>query len=206
MPIADSELVMMASAAVLAAQHFPHEVDDWEGLPAAARTWTAWKTAFCLAHLKRQRQILTSGGGKPLRGAHGVTTDLLPAMDRLGSAFNNLAHAATNNTAVLHQLMAANLALTSTIATLTATNKKLVDIAAKTPSRGSATPMASSKNSRSTKNLFPGNYCWTHGHCCSKQHTSATCRNKAPGHKDEATCSNTMGGSEKDKGWDKPRS
>jgi len=28
MPIADVELVMMASAAVLAAQHFPHEVDD----------------------------------------------------------------------------------------------------------------------------------------------------------------------------------
>ncbi len=25
---------MMASAAVLAAQHFPREVDDWEGLPA----------------------------------------------------------------------------------------------------------------------------------------------------------------------------
>jgi len=33
MPIADVELVMMASAAVLAAQHFPREVDDWEGLP-----------------------------------------------------------------------------------------------------------------------------------------------------------------------------
>jgi hypothetical protein len=33
MPIADVELVMMASAAVLAAQHFPREVNDWEGLP-----------------------------------------------------------------------------------------------------------------------------------------------------------------------------
>jgi hypothetical protein len=28
MPIADVELVMMASAAILAAQHFPHKVDD----------------------------------------------------------------------------------------------------------------------------------------------------------------------------------
>ena len=73
MPIADIELVMMASAAVLAAQHFPREVDDWEGLPANARTWTAWKQAFRLAHLKRQRQILASGGGgEPLGGAHGV--------------------------------------------------------------------------------------------------------------------------------------
>jgi len=63
MPIADIELVMMASAAVLAAQHFPREVDDWEGLPSTSRTWVAWKTAFRLAHLKRQRQILASGGG-----------------------------------------------------------------------------------------------------------------------------------------------
>jgi hypothetical protein len=62
MPIADIELVMMASAAVLAAQHFPREVDDWEGLPSISRTWLASKTAFRLAHLKRQRQILASGG------------------------------------------------------------------------------------------------------------------------------------------------
>ncbi len=34
MPIADIELVMMAMVAVLAAQHFPREVDNWEGLPA----------------------------------------------------------------------------------------------------------------------------------------------------------------------------
>jgi hypothetical protein len=34
MPIADVELVMMASAAILAAQHFQQEVDNWEGLLA----------------------------------------------------------------------------------------------------------------------------------------------------------------------------
>jgi hypothetical protein len=65
MPIVDAELVMMASTAVLSVQHFPRKVDDWEGLPALARTWPAWKTAFCLAHLKRQRQILASKGENP---------------------------------------------------------------------------------------------------------------------------------------------
>jgi hypothetical protein len=64
MPIADVELVMMASAAVLVAQHFLREVDDWEGLPAVCRTWRAWKVAFRLAHLKRQRQLQASGGGR----------------------------------------------------------------------------------------------------------------------------------------------
>lgn len=197
MPIADIELVMMASAAVLAAQHFPREVDDWEGLPASSRTWSAWKTAFRLAHLKRQRQILASGGGEPLGGAHGVTpAGFPPPMDRLESALDNLALAATNDKTVLEQLTAANLALTSTVATLTATNKKLADKAK------SVTPGTPGK---AAKHPHPGNYCWTHGHRVSKDHTSATCGNKAAGHKDDATLANTMGGSERDKGWDKPR-
>ncbi len=41
MPIADIELVMMASAAVLAAQHFPRKVTNWEGHPGISRTWRA---------------------------------------------------------------------------------------------------------------------------------------------------------------------
>jgi hypothetical protein len=62
-PIADVKLVMIALAAVLAAQHFSQEVDDWEGLPAINRTWRAWKVTFRLAHLKCQRQLQVSGGG-----------------------------------------------------------------------------------------------------------------------------------------------
>ncbi len=57
MPIADVEVVMMALAAILAAQHFSCEVDNWEALPAASGTWQAWKVAFCLAHLKLQRHL-----------------------------------------------------------------------------------------------------------------------------------------------------
>jgi hypothetical protein len=139
MPIADVELVMMALAAVLAAQHFPREVDDWEGLPTPKRTWLVWKTAFRLAHLKRQRQILASGGGEPLGGAHGVLPAAGPAIGRLEAALNNLALAATNDTAVLQKLTSANLALTATIAMLTVTNKKLVDGAT---ARAKGTPTA----------------------------------------------------------------
>jgi hypothetical protein len=54
MPITDVELVMMSSAAVLAAQHFPHDVNDWEGRLSLSCTWPAWKVAFRLAYLKRQ--------------------------------------------------------------------------------------------------------------------------------------------------------
>ena len=202
MPIADIELVMMASAAVLSAQHFPREVDDWEGLPLGSRTWLAWKTAFRLAHLKRQQQILASGGGEPLRGAHGVLPAAAPAIGGLEKALNNLALAATNDTAVLQQLTAANLALTTTVAALTATNKKLVEAAAR---KGTPVATPSAGGPKAAKHPFAGNYCWTHGHRISKEHTSAPCAHKAAGHQDDATATNTLGGSKKDKGWDASR-
>ncbi len=68
MPIADVKLMMMALAAILAAQHFLQEVDDWADLPAINCMWKAWKIAFHLAHLKRQRQLQVSGGGGLLVG------------------------------------------------------------------------------------------------------------------------------------------
>jgi hypothetical protein len=41
-----------------------------------------------------------------------------------------------------------------------------------------------------------GGYCHTHGYHVIKKHTSANCRNKAPGHKEEATRENNMGGNQ----------
>jgi hypothetical protein len=201
MPIADVELVMMASAAVLAAQHFPREVDDWEGLPAVDRTWRAWKVAFHLAHFKRQRQIQASGGGEPLRGANSVLPAPAVTIDRLGAALDNLALAAANNITVLQQLTAANLGLTTSNASLTASNKKLSEALAKVPAPAPGTP----RLPRTVNKPKPGNYCWTHGHRISEHHTSATCGSKAAGHMDAVTASNTLGGSDADKGWFTPR-
>jgi hypothetical protein len=113
-----------------------------------------------------------------------------------------LALTAAKDTTVLQQLTASYLALSSLVAMLTAVNKKLVDAhtKAKATSPPAATPGAP-KPVRSTNTHFPGNYCWTHGHQCSQHHTSATCGNKAVGHKDDVTAANTMGGSKANKGW-----
>jgi hypothetical protein len=201
MPIADDELVMMALAAVLVAQHFLHEVDDWEGLPAIDHTWRAWKVAFRLAHIKCQRQLQASGGGEPLCGANSVLPAPAVIIDCLGTALDNLALAAANDTTVLQQLTASNLALTMANATLTAANKKLLEALAKVLATTPGTP----RTPRPPNKPFPGNYCWTHGHRISQNHTSATCGNKAAGHKDAATASNTMEGSDADKGWNTHR-
>jgi hypothetical protein len=200
MPVANVKLVMMALAAVLTAQHFPREVNNWEGLPATSHMWHAWKVAFCLAHLKRQCQLQASRGGKPLGGASTVIPTAAPTIDRIGEALENLALAASNDTTFLQQLMAANLALTASVTSLTAANKKLVD--ALLQNKGSAMPAATPATGKghSLNKPFLGNYCWTHGHKVNQNNMSATCGHKAVGHKDDVTSANTMGSSKGDKG------
>ncbi len=58
---------------------------------------------------------------------HAVTPAPAVTIDRLGTALDNLALAAANNTTVLQQLMVPNLALSSLVTTLTAANKKLAE-------------------------------------------------------------------------------
>jgi hypothetical protein len=52
-----------------------------------------------------------------------------------------------------------------------------------------------------TNKPSPGNYCWTHVHQVNQNHRSVACRNKAMRHMDDATSTNTMDGSNADKGW-----
>ncbi len=66
-----------------------------------SHTCQAWKVALPLAHLKRQRQVQASGGGKPLGGAHSVIPTAAPTIDHIGEALENLALAASNDTTVL---------------------------------------------------------------------------------------------------------
>jgi hypothetical protein len=177
MPIANVELMMMALAAVLAAQHFPREVDDWEGLPAVHRTWRAWKVAFRLAHLKRQHQLSCANSILPTPATN---------IDRLETALDNLTLAAANNTTV-QQLKAANLDLvhTTSNATLTAANKKLSEALVK----ALATTPGMPREIHPTNKPFPGNYCWTHDHRCSQHPASHECDLRrqgrgSPGHSD----------------------
>jgi hypothetical protein len=188
-------------------QHFPREVNNLEGLLAVSHTWPAWKVALRLAHLKRQHQLQALGGGKPLGGAHAVIPTAAPTTDRIGEALKNLALAALNNTTVLQQLTAANLALTALVTSLTVANKKLAETLACT--KGGAAPATPATQAaapappkaRLATRLFLGNYCWTHGHKVNQTHTSATCTHRAPGHKEDMMTANTMASSKAGKGW-----
>jgi hypothetical protein len=64
-------------------------------------------------------------GGGSLGSALAVTPAPAATIDRLGTALNNLAIAAANNTTVLQQQMVSNFALSSMVTMLTMANKNL---------------------------------------------------------------------------------
>ena len=47
-----------------------------------------------------------------------------------------------------------------------------------------------------TKPTDRGSYCWTHGYLVDPRHNSMNCKKKKPGHQDNATWADNMGGSQ----------
>ena len=56
-------------------------------------------------------------------------------------------------------------------------------------------PTPATKRSRGPDLRPHSSYCWTHGHLKNPKHTSITCNYKHADHRDEATATNTLGGS-----------
>ena len=211
LPIADDNLMAIASTAILASGHFPRPTDEWEALPLALRTWTAWKTHYRAAHLARKRQLLAAGHAPG--GAHAVTgTEYDPTTipqdtyDKLDGYLNNIAAAATNDGKLLERMVESNTCLASYVTSLTASVASLT--AAYTLLANKITPEATQRPQKMQQKrpervkAAANGYCWTHGFRVREGHTSATCTGKAEGHKNTATRANTMGGSNANKGWD----
>jgi hypothetical protein len=96
--------------------------------------------------------------------------------------------------------------LTKAIATLTE-QLKAKDIWAKSQeaelkrllgTQGNAPPTAAAGPTnayvRKSYKIKNDNYCWSHGYQVGLNHTSDNCTKKAPGHKNNSTKSNIMGG------------
>ena len=215
LPMADSNLLAIASTAILASGNFPRPTDEWEALPTAARTWPAWKTHYRAAHIARKRQMLAATKTQPpYCEANTVTaSNERPFSEdtfcKLDGYLDNLAAAATTEKTTLAQLIETNAALTATNAALTAsvtsltTAYTLLATGHRTATTNmSPQPRAPTRRTNNTASNEPGGYCWSHGYRLVPGHNSKTCTNKAHGHKDAATRTNTMKGSMANKGWD----
>ena len=46
LPMANAQLLAIASTAILASGDFPRPTDEWEAKTAATKTWTNWKAHY----------------------------------------------------------------------------------------------------------------------------------------------------------------
>ncbi len=127
--VTDQTLTVLASTALLAADTFLRTTELWEELNPADKTWAAWKTAYIAAHKKRANRLHATGGADYLgqtNSAH--TTTLNPGLlESIDNALNNLASAASNEKAILEQLIASNSSLATSNSNLTNQVKTLHD-------------------------------------------------------------------------------
>ena len=142
------------------------------------KTWSEWKQAYLAAYTRGVNHHRAGATDKPFSQVANLVT--LPAahdvVDALAGLLDSLALATTTDRTTVQQLMSANLSLTTSVATLTAANKKL----SKTVASYNPVPQGcgggrgcGGNNTRCGHTTIWGNCCWLHGYKVS--HTSKTC-------------------------------
>ena len=207
----DSQLVQRGQTAMGKCGLFRDEYKEWLRRPSGDKTWIDfkryWQERYAeYEHLAR----LTAADGRfeanMSETQHG--TDTVETDDnKVDEALDNLAYMMSSDKAQMEALATTNATLVTQVKELTATNARLAKeittltgiIATMAGGTAKATPAATAKKSEA--GYDPNGYCWSHGYRVHYNHTSATCRSKKPGHKDEANRKNPMGGSESNKNW-----
>jgi len=219
LPITDAFLVASATKATMAAGTFPTATEQWEELIPAQKTWTRWKEHYKKAQKQLDTKRQSEGTTGPFAGLANAAASQQPSdhpisIEQFSNALDNLALASTADQNMQQMMLdkfdslAASIkTLDTRLETLTTTNKSLAGQLKQKDDRINSLLKKLGEGDSAGASSSPswwsrGGYCWTHGYGVSKVHSSQTCNNKSEGHKDNATRSNTMGGSQLNKGWD----
>ncbi len=183
-------------------RHFTCTTELWEELDPAKKTWAAWNTAYLAVHKRRANRLWATRAADYLGRANSAhSTTLNPGLlDSIHNGLNNLAGAASNEKAILEQLIASNSFLATSKSNLTREVKFLRDqLAAK--SRSGVFRVAGSNDPNKRRGPDPDDYYWPHGYCIGHGHSGHTCSHPKDGHQPTAMHNNIMGGSVANKDW-----
>jgi hypothetical protein len=164
-PIPDSHLVGAAFTNMFYCGLYDGECKAWEVRPADELTWPNFKTHFLEAQATLHRRRSRS-------------TSKIAALVGQLVAYNE------------NYITTSRQECTSFVAN---NQKKILQELQNMKTELAAIKFAPAKPQR----VFEKHdgYCWTHGFKVSKLHNSSTCKNTRPGHKQEATKDNMLGGS-----------
>eukprot|EP00804_Cyclotella_cryptica_P009896 CCRYP_014167-RA/>CCRYP_014167-RA protein AED:0.40 eAED:0.40 QI:0/-1/0/1/-1/1/1/0/256 len=204
LPLTNAWLAAPASVSLLTAGSFPKQRTNWDSLPPTSKTWAAWKTWARTAQQTVERKQRATNARADVFGSASVTIGChqttpapqefassalgLSFQEQFSSGMDALALAATNDKTVLDNLVATNKMLSDSVAKKLANIKSLFG---KNPTTSTLTS-SSTNDARLIAQLkaaikgkwAAGGFCSSHGYGVSVNHTSASCKNKKPGHVD----------------------
>ena len=195
---------------------------EWLTLPAAQQTWVDFKQHFNTAWRELKRIRGPSMRNTAFHQAHQVASDLTDNFNQMRDDIVQSMHALTLHHRDIERSLEHEPPPDATPAPTPApsmnstndTNAQLLRVLQQmqeqlttlsNPNNGRTNGRTRNDNSQRSMNRDQRNqprtprsrsniskYCWTHGACA---HDSRDCNNKAPGHKDDATFANKLGGS-----------
>jgi hypothetical protein len=195
-PFSVQQIVTTGYLLIFATGLYTEECKLWNRRPQAEQTWVNFKLDFSRAHKElREMQAMTAqmgaatmGMANMVHGANRNTEDEDQAQLDTAQALSDLATATVADRTAVANLTQANATLTS----------QLTDMKAMLQSMSDQIKNLQSTQPRQYDRTYDRNsehYCWSHGRTRNPNHISSNCRNKKPGHKDDATLHNRMGGS-----------
>jgi len=192
-PYNATQIVNVAYTIIFNTNVFQETCREWRRLPQADKTWTRFKNIFTEAH-KDYMQLQTQNNHR-FHAAAAIPVEYSTAPnDQHVDALANLAAATASDRMALANLTATNERLSVHIEKLTA-QLAAANLQLKTFQASNPTAQPARQDRRVCQQVH---YCWTHGFRVKPDgsHTSKTCTRRRPGHKEEATANNRMGGYE----------
>ena len=199
-PETDAQLMSMATIILMNANIFAHAIENWNQKQPHEKTWTRYQIHFIKAQkeYKKARATTTSASqGYTSPSANNIDPDpVLPPTEDSLELQQAVDQYFANAEAARATALASQAANAPSIADLM---QQLQDLNNKINAQTEPpTTETKTKTSGKKKEKKPRKYCWTHGSCA---HSSSECKNKATGHKDNATFTDMMGGSTKNCFW-----
>ena len=204
-PYNDIQILNAAYNLAFNTNAFPNTCREWRRLPQVNKTWLNFKTMFTEAH--KDYMMLQSQGNHRFHAANATEVDHFQEENvNTAEALANLASATASDRSAIANLTSTNERLTAHIEKL---SKQLATALQKIASLEDAakqqicvpanmTGPQSATQTRPKRQCEQKYYCWSHGFKVRSDgsHTSMTCTRRRPGHQENATADNRMGGYE----------
>jgi hypothetical protein len=177
-PLSAKRILRTAYLLVYDTGLYYEDLEKWDEEPETNKTWDNFQKHMRAAQTKlKKRKTLNKNSG--YHGANLAEEDLINLVTGAAQA----PYADLQN--IIKELQAEMKQLKS--------NKQEQPKECKHENEGTTKNKQSNRTRKTPKDH--GGYCWTHGYAVAPGHTGKTCTKPAPGHQEEATRENTMGGS-----------